>query len=109
MGTVEGDTSKCPDPRREDWTRGLEVVCPVRHLEPPPSPAVSTLLTLPPPVLKCRQFTVAGKHLTVLRVSRLEAPVLGGSKGTGWVALDNMVGIDPFWGELVWSEEFRFS
>lgn len=30
---------------------------------------VSTLLTLlPPPVLKCRQFTVAGKHLTVLKV-----------------------------------------
>ncbi|EDL19201.1 cDNA sequence BC037034, isoform CRA_a, partial [Mus musculus] len=29
---------------------------------------VSTLLTLlPPPVLKCRQFTVAGKHLTVLK------------------------------------------
>lgn len=33
-----------------------------------PSSAVSTLLTLlPPPVLKCRQFTVAGKHLTVLK------------------------------------------
>uniref|UniRef100_U3KPM2 Trafficking protein particle complex subunit 14 n=1 Tax=Oryctolagus cuniculus TaxID=9986 RepID=U3KPM2_RABIT len=30
---------------------------------------VSTLLTLlPPPVLRCRQFTVAGKHLTVLKV-----------------------------------------
>ncbi|XP_027704186.1 uncharacterized protein C7orf43 isoform X2 [Vombatus ursinus] len=30
---------------------------------------VSTLLTLlPPPVLKCRQITVAGKHLTVLKV-----------------------------------------
>ncbi|KAI2546999.1 hypothetical protein G5576_112869, partial [Homo sapiens] len=29
---------------------------------------VSTLLTLlPPPVLRCRQFTVAGKHLTVLK------------------------------------------
>lgn len=29
---------------------------------------VSTLLTLlPPPVLKCRQITVAGKHLTVLK------------------------------------------
>lgn len=33
-----------------------------------PSLKVSTLLTLlPPPVLKCRQFTVAGKHLTVLK------------------------------------------
>ena len=31
-------------------------------------------------------------------MSRLEAPVLGSSKGAGWVAvtLDNMVGIDPF-------------
>lgn len=39
--------------------------------------AVSTLLTLlPPPVLKCRQFTVAGKHLTVLKgeqIGRLKA------------------------------------
>lgn len=35
---------------------------------PPSLSAVSTLLTLlPPPVLKCRQFTVAGKHLTVLK------------------------------------------
>lgn len=43
---------------------------------PHPLPAVSTLLTLlPPPVLKCRQFTVAGKHLTVLKgeqICRLE-------------------------------------
>lgn len=43
-------------------------LCPAHLFLLPPSPAVSTLLTLlPPPVLKCRQFTVAGKHLTVLK------------------------------------------
>lgn len=52
---------------------------PAGHLQPPPSPAVSTLLTLlPPPVLKCRQFTVAGKHLTVLKGEQT------GGSGLGW-------------------------
>lgn len=57
-------------------------MCPVRHLEPPPSPAVSTLLTLlPPPVLKCRQFTVAGKHLTVLKGEQTRGSCLGWQQG----------------------------
>lgn len=53
-------------------------MCPVRHPLPLPSPAVSTLLTLlPPPVLKCRQFTVAGKHLTVLKGKQIGGSGLG--------------------------------
>lgn len=47
-----------------------------------PSPAVSTLLTLlPPPVLKCRQFTVAGKHLTVLKGEQIRGSGLGQQQG----------------------------
>ena len=80
---------------------------PAGHLQPPPSPAVSTLLTLlPPPVLKCRQFTVAGKHLTVLKGEQT------GGSGLGWQCGPGQYGGDRSslrGGGLVWSEEFRFS
>lgn len=61
--------ASAPSEKRKIIT-GLEVksVLTAHQFLPPPFPAVSTLLTLlPPPVLKCRQFTVAGKHLTVLK------------------------------------------
>lgn len=61
--------------RTVGWRRGL---CPAQQFLPLLSPSVSTLLTLlPPPVLKCRQFTVAGKHLTVLKGEQIGGSGLG--------------------------------
>lgn len=72
----------------EPWAGGEVWTCPAILLHPP---AVSTLLTLlPPPVLKCRQFTVAGKHLTVLK----------GEQTCGrraWVAAGELTGWQWFW------------
>lgn len=51
---------------------------PISSCSCPALSAVSTLLTLlPPPVLKCRQFTVAGKHLTVLKGEPIGGQGLG--------------------------------
>lgn len=75
-GKVEGQVPYLKRERLE-LRVGLGL-CPAHQLLPPPSPAVSTLLTLlPPPVLKCRQFTVAGKHLTVLKGEQIGGSGLG--------------------------------
>ncbi|XP_024601187.1 uncharacterized protein C7orf43 homolog isoform X1 [Neophocaena asiaeorientalis asiaeorientalis] len=63
---------EAPEVRDQGYLRLLQTRSPAETFRGEQSAfkaQVSTLLTLlPPPVLKCRQFTVAGKHLTVLKV-----------------------------------------
>lgn len=88
---LEGQSGGVILGKEDSRNRGLEVrsgPCPAILLHPP---AVSTLLTLlPPPVLKCRQFTVAGKHLTVLKGEQI-------CGRRAWVAAGELTGWQWFW------------